>query len=653
MPAKTRSVGGRALLSVALLLGFYVLAGGVLVGLYLLNAAVLTTTGRVYSTLVVFSVLTAVAVVRGVLSVLRRSDEVADGVAVTRAQEPRLWNLVDQVARDMGTRPPDDLRVVGEVNAYVSESGGLLGLRRGRRRMAVGLGLLQVLEADGLRAVLAHELGHYAGGDTRLGPLNYRAGVSMGRTIDHLGPDTLLGKVFVAYAQLYWRVSLAVRRRQELAADRAAVRVGGQSAHIHALENISAAGPAFAFFIDRYVAAVWRAGQRPDNLFEGFRSLWADGDRQAELATVIEDARTAEPHPLDSHPSLAQRLATARSLADAGGARDRTPARTVLTDPDALERRLSRELSERALGRPLEEGVSWAGVGDAVYRPELLARARLVLDEVAVVDGGARPATIGRLLAVLESDALLALAIRLGGDLAHVAVPARAEHQAKVLRAGVFAVVGAALVDAAGARYELSWSGSLQVRGRAGRPLDVDAWIEAAVDDEQVTSLRAGLAEEGVASTWAPVHVPAPEPTDAGPGLAGIVPDARYLGKAADVLVLADALVVVRARSTGWERLSGSLAASAGMSRGRSTQARLARVLRRPLDDILAEDPRNRRLPLGDIANVRLGRRATGWRLDLQLVDGERVQLSSTNQSPHRTEVAAVLAGVLGERLAA
>ena len=40
--------------------------------------------------------------------------------------------------------------------------------------MLVGLPLLQLVTERGLRAVIAHEYGHYAGGDTRLGPWIYR-----------------------------------------------------------------------------------------------------------------------------------------------------------------------------------------------------------------------------------------------------------------------------------------------------------------------------------------------------------------------------------------------------------------------------------------------------------------------------------------------
>ena len=66
---------------------------------------------------------------------------------------------------------------------------GVLELGRRRRVMFVGLPLLQLITERGLRAVIAHEYGHYAGGDTRLGPWIHRTRETVLRTIAHLSDD--------------------------------------------------------------------------------------------------------------------------------------------------------------------------------------------------------------------------------------------------------------------------------------------------------------------------------------------------------------------------------------------------------------------------------------------------------------------------------
>jgi hypothetical protein len=42
------------------------------------------------------------------------------GVIITPEQAPRLWEEVRTLARAAGTRAPDEIRVVAEVNAAVS-----------------------------------------------------------------------------------------------------------------------------------------------------------------------------------------------------------------------------------------------------------------------------------------------------------------------------------------------------------------------------------------------------------------------------------------------------------------------------------------------------------------------------------------------------
>lgn len=184
----------------------------------------------------------------------RRGDDAPDGVLVTRQDEPELWALVDEVSIELGVPAPDDLRLVADVNAFVHQDTRLLGLVGGRRHMGIGLPLLHVLTVDQLRGVIGHELGHYAGGDTRVSALVHRAGATVARTSQHLGRGSLLSRLFAAYARLYRGVSLKIRRRQELRADAGSVRVVGREAHVRALVEARAAAAAWDFFVSR---ATW------------------------------------------------------------------------------------------------------------------------------------------------------------------------------------------------------------------------------------------------------------------------------------------------------------------------------------------------------------------------------------------------------------
>jgi heat shock protein HtpX len=83
---------------------------------------------------------------------------------VTRAEEPRLWNLLENLCISRGMRMPRLAVIETEaLNAYAA------GLTRETGAVTVTRGLLQALDDRELQAVLAHELAHIRNGDARLG----------------------------------------------------------------------------------------------------------------------------------------------------------------------------------------------------------------------------------------------------------------------------------------------------------------------------------------------------------------------------------------------------------------------------------------------------------------------------------------------------
>jgi len=136
-------------------------------------------------------------------------------------------------------------------NAFVALRGGILGIGS-RRVMGIGIPLLRTLRVDELRAVIAHEMGHFHAGDTKLGPWIHslrmtlaRAVINMGRLSDWAFINLvaiIVRAPLVWFLKLFLRVSQAVSRRQELAADALAVTVQGATAAIDGLTKTHAAG---------------------------------------------------------------------------------------------------------------------------------------------------------------------------------------------------------------------------------------------------------------------------------------------------------------------------------------------------------------------------------------------------------------------------
>ena len=106
-------------------------------------------------------------------SVMPRPDRFeAPGPELEPAKHPKLFQMIRGVASATKQEMPAEVYLVGDMNAWVAHRGGLMGLGA-RGIMGLGLPLLQTLSVSELRAVLAHEFGHYHGGDTKLGRFVY------------------------------------------------------------------------------------------------------------------------------------------------------------------------------------------------------------------------------------------------------------------------------------------------------------------------------------------------------------------------------------------------------------------------------------------------------------------------------------------------
>ena len=329
---RTRSLAGRAALSIALLVGAVLLAVGVLAAVIGINV-LLFQAGRIQIYLLIFAFAVVVSLGRGLVAALRKPEDPPDEVEVPAAEEPELHAEIARLAAAAGTRPPDRIVVVPEVNAYVREFGPMFGLVPGTRTLGIGTPLLDVLDVSELRSVLAHELGHLAGGDTRLGPVTLRTDQALRGIIASLGGG-FVARVFHAYWQFQHKVNASVRRGQELVADRASVRVAGRQATADALRDVEVAARADQVFRYQYLAPLLQRGRRPFDLVGGWRSLVADRDRTAELVQQADD--DASPiDPWASHPPTHERIRRIAALPDEVTVpRDGRPASVLLRRPD-------------------------------------------------------------------------------------------------------------------------------------------------------------------------------------------------------------------------------------------------------------------------------------------------------------------------------
>ena len=549
VPARAPSVAARAALVAVLLVLFYVLAAAAFLGL--VAVAVLSFRnglGSISGKLALVAGFVGLALARAIFAVEKSSHQDLPGRAVSRAQEPELWRLVDEVAAGLGTRPPDELRLIDDVNAFVTQDARLLGLVPGRRTMAVGMALLHTLNVDELRAVLAHEFGHFTGGDTRLGPLTYRATATVRRAVQHLGPKSILGRLFGLYAVLVYRTSLAVRRRQEVSADVAAASRVGRETHESALRSVHAGAAAYGFFLDRYVAPLLDSGVRPADLFAGYADLLDDPKRAEELAALRQEVDAAPADPYDSHPSLGERLAVLQALPAAGAAQDDRWAVEVLADPAAASRRATQDMLGHLTGMQVVADFTAAA---PAYAQGGIRAGQSLLAVVPQLDGGPAPAALGRVLDLVEQGRGSELVVAFTRDRRTAEDPAR--DVADTLARPLAALAEEQLVAKGKARYALNWGGPLQVLGARDAEVDLGPEIHAALlDPSLLPRLRRSLARKGIELGAAVEGGLAPAERD---DVTMVLPAARIdgsRGARADLLLTYEALLVAQyAHQTG------------------------------------------------------------------------------------------------------
>lgn len=362
------SMAGRATAAILLTIGFYGLALLIAIGLLAVPVLEWTLANRVTPRLALICVIGAGLIL---WSIVPRPDRfVAPGPRLERADNPRLFDEAEGVAKQVDEPMPAEVYLVPEVNAGVFQRGGFLG-RGGHRVMVLGLPLLDVLTISEFRAVLAHEFGHYHGGDVKLGPWIYRTREAIGRTIGNLTGRGLLQMPFLVYGRLFLRTTQAISRQQEFAADALAARTVGSGALIDGLRRIHAAGLAFSAYWREEFVPVLNAGYQVP-FVSGFQQF-STNERVAGLLDKAMQEELANPSvdPYDSHPPLAERIAAVEHLPPGPPANDQSPALALLGDPKAAESSLL--LAVLKPGVSLRE-LDWDRVATEVIIPQMRKR---------------------------------------------------------------------------------------------------------------------------------------------------------------------------------------------------------------------------------------------------------------------------------------
>jgi len=82
---------------------------------------------------------------------------------IKRDDYPQLFSLIEEAANYVHVSPPDHVYLSASVSASVFLESGFLNIfHPARKKLEIGLGLINVLNTEELRAVLTHEFGHFS-----------------------------------------------------------------------------------------------------------------------------------------------------------------------------------------------------------------------------------------------------------------------------------------------------------------------------------------------------------------------------------------------------------------------------------------------------------------------------------------------------------
>jgi hypothetical protein len=289
---------------------------------------------------------TIVAMVKSLFIRVNASDP---GRALQRTEAEGLWQLAEEVAQSVGTRPIDEIRITTGTELAVYERGTWRQKMKNEahRILIVGTGVLNGFKQNDFRCVLAHEYGHFSNRDTAGGDIALRVRNDMLKfyfAMREAGQATYINAAFHflrAYNFIFRRISHGATRLQEILADRVAAQIYGAAAFEGGLRHVIRRSLEFDAAANLEIKQSLEAHRPLQNLY----SLPAP--QASEVALAFEKAVNRPTTEDDTHPSPRDRFELIAPLQEPASSPREGEVWELFADPDGIRREMVAIIEKR------------------------------------------------------------------------------------------------------------------------------------------------------------------------------------------------------------------------------------------------------------------------------------------------------------------
>ena len=231
---------------------------------------------------------------------------------VSRDDSPALFQMVNGLCADASAPRIHRIVLDNELNAAAYQTGGFLSLVGSRRTLILGVPLLRMLSADEVKAVIAHELGHFSRNHGRLGHWIYRVRAKWDRYLHVQGNDNFvdggLKAIASRFVPYFVAQSSSWSRQCEFEADAVAARISSARHFADSLARLEFVSFLLARKLPARLSGLrMESPQAPGNFWGLAADLvrTSDGTLQQALAESARRLRRIQ----DTHPPMHERVA--------------------------------------------------------------------------------------------------------------------------------------------------------------------------------------------------------------------------------------------------------------------------------------------------------------------------------------------------------